>query len=428
MEDTRLESFPFDSKQSGYDDYGYPVYDRAVGASMLRQTFAQFFSNGVFDAPSNAFELSKGSGLKVNIAEGIAIINGAMASVPEGGISVALTDESTTVGTYAYGVFLRYDENSDKRSCYITIRKGEAGSSPTPPDPERSEPGIWELRIGYVVVPTGSTNLSNATVTNEKGLANCPFAFPFEEIDLSSVTEDAKASANEALTYLLDYFNKYKDMVDAAVDETLAGQLQTQINQLQEQLNNFDLSGSVDGETVAYGQKPGDSKETLHVPEGGIGTSEIKNGSVTNEKLAEEARSLLTDDPESTADASQYYAATPKCVDLKISLPKGHKAQSIDSTVLNNEGIDFSQFSIEGFSLADNNKSLKANVSLFAFISFTTSYKFDITIRVNGKVALASRATDGRNVFVVFLNKDDIMNISYSGGNAYITYTIIQGM
>lgn len=298
MEDVRLESFPFDSKASGYDDYGYPVYDRAVGATMLRQTFAQFFSNGVFGTPGTAFELSKGEGLRVNIAEGIAIINGAMASVPEGGISVPLTDESTTVGTYAYGVFLRYDENSDKRSCYVTVRKGEAGTSPTPPEPERSAPGIWELRLGYVVVPTGSTDLSEATVTNEKGLEYCPFAMPFVEIDTSAITADFRTVANEALTELLDYFGKYKDVVDSAIDGTLAGQLQTQINELKEQLENFDLSGSVDNETIAYSVKEGEAKKTLHVIrenlllDGIVTTEKILNGAVTTEKIAEKSISF----------------------------------------------------------------------------------------------------------------------------------------
>lgn len=291
MEDTRLQSFPFDSKNSGYDDYGYPVYDRAVGASMLKQTFAEFFSNGVFGTPGTAFEISKGEGLRVIISEGLGIINGNIASVPEGGISVKLTDDTTTKGTYAYGVFLRSDENSDKRSCYITVRAGEAGPNPTPPDPDRTAPGIWELRLGYVVVPTGATDLSGATITNEKGGTFCPYALPFAEIDLSALTNDARKSANEALTSLLAYFDQYEDMVAAAVDGTLAGQLQNQITEIKEQLDNFDLSGSVDNETIAYSQKPGDSKKTLHlvdIPDGIITSNKISNGSVTLEKLSKD--------------------------------------------------------------------------------------------------------------------------------------------
>lgn len=256
MEDTRLESFPFDSKRAGYDDYGYPVYDRAVGASMLRQTFEQFFSDGVFGTPGDELQISKGDGLRVNIAGGIAIIKGAMASVPEGGISVQLTDEAETVGTYAYGIFLRYDENTDKRSVYIHVRKGEAGTQPTPPEPDTTSTGIRELRLGYVVVPTGSTDLSSATVTNEKGLEVCPYAAPFEEVDLSKVVSDAKNQASEILAdytkaieddmrlfndnvredlqELVDYIERNKDFVDSALDDTTAGYLQEQINAIGE--------------------------------------------------------------------------------------------------------------------------------------------------------------------------------------------------
>ena len=238
MDDTRLESFPFDSKRAGYDDYGYPVYDRAVGATMLRKTFARFFSNGVFGTPGTALELSKGSGLKINIAEGIAIINGAMSYVPEGGISVALTDESTTSGTYAYGIFLRYDDNSDKRSCFISVRKGNAGPQPTPPEPERSQPGVWELRLGYVIVPTGSSDLSDAIITNEKGLANCPFTTPLFEVDTSTWVNAIKSEYDEFSRYV----DEYIDLLMSALDGTTAGELQNRMTAVEKIANEVKIT------------------------------------------------------------------------------------------------------------------------------------------------------------------------------------------
>lgn len=277
MEDLRLESFPFDSKAAGYDDYGYPVYDRAVGASMLRQTLAQFFTNGVFGTPAETFLITKGNGLSVNVAEGVAIINGAISSVPDGGVSVKLTDETTTVGSYAYGIYLRYDENSDKRSCYIVVRKGEAGPSPTPPDPDRSTPGIWELRLGYVVVPTGSTDLSGATVTNEKGLAVCPYAAPFEDIDLSEILNEVKVAGTEAYNDFIAYLEKNIEFIQSAIDGTTAGNLQNQIDQLRAQVEGFDLSDSVDNETIEF------AESTL----GGEKKLSVKDGGITQEKIAE---------------------------------------------------------------------------------------------------------------------------------------------
>lgn len=241
MAEVRLESFPFDSKAAGYDDYGYPIYDRAVGASMLRSTFAQFFSNGVFGTPGDALEISKGAGLSVNIAPGVAIINGAMGSVPDGGTSIKLTDESPTVGKKAYSVFLRYDENSDKRSCYLVTRASDATADPQPPAPNREDPGVWELRLGYVVVPTGATDLSGATVMNEKGLEYCPFAAPFEDIDLSTVVADAKKAASEKYEDFSATIQSYYDLIAAALDDSAAAYLQEQIDAIKVGMTDSDF-------------------------------------------------------------------------------------------------------------------------------------------------------------------------------------------
>lgn len=283
---SRVESFPFDSRSDGYDADGYPVYDRAVGASMLRETFKKFFSDGVFPSPGNALQISKGSGLTVTIQPGIFIIRGAMGGYLTDAHSLTL-DTAAPQGNVAYGVMLRYDETEQRRSCYLRVVRGDAGSSPTPPAPDQSTPGVMEYRLGYVTVPTGATDLSGATVTNEKGLAVCPYAAPFEEIDMSEVTADAKVSASEALTQLLAYFEQYREMIDAAVDGTLAGSLQEQINSLKSQVENFDLSDSVDDTSIEYTQKlPEDVNYRLRVKSSGITSDKIADGSVTTDKIA----------------------------------------------------------------------------------------------------------------------------------------------
>lgn len=263
-----LDAFPFDSSPNLVTtEQGYRRGDRAVDAWTMQRTFAQFFSDGVFGTPSNAFQISKAaSGLAVTVQPGMAVIQGAMGGIKESDGAMTLTlDTGAVAGNVCYGIMLRYDNNSDVRSLGIRAVKGVAGSNPQPPAPDTTSAGVMELRLGYVTVPNGATDLSNATVTNEKGLTVCPYAAPFEEIDVSEVTADAKAAANEALAQLLDYFETYRQMVDDAVDGTLAGSLQTQITALQQQLDNFDLSGSVDSETVVYNVLPGSVDKKLRV-------------------------------------------------------------------------------------------------------------------------------------------------------------------
>lgn len=271
-----LDAFPFDSSPNLVTTVqGYRRGDRAVDAWTMQRTFAQFFSDGVFGTPSNAFQIGKASsGLAVTIQPGMAVIQGAMGGIKETDGAMTLTlDTAAAAGNVCFGIMLRYDNNSDVRSLGIRAVKGVAGSNPQPPAPDTSSAGVKELRLGYVTVPNGATDLSNATVTNEKGLTVCPYAAPFEEIDMSQVTADARASANEALTQLLAYFDQYRDMVDAAIDDTLAGQLQEQISQLKEQIESFsvDLSSEVDDFSIEYASDnyPTTPKK-LRVKDGGI--------------------------------------------------------------------------------------------------------------------------------------------------------------
>lgn len=247
MSEERLDSFPFDSKFAGYDDYGYPVYDRAVGAYMLRETFKQYFSDGIFGKPATAFEITKGDGLSVTVGSGLFIINGAMGYVKDG--TRIVLEESAPQGKFAHGLYLRYDENADKRSCYLISRKGSAGTDPLPPEPE-SGVGYKELRIGYVVIPSSAEDMSSAEIHSEKGLDVCPYAAPFAEIDVSEIVGDVKqkadaiiawfeanmhseeARANQRVDELEQEIRENLTLLETAIDGTTAGHLQNQIDQI----------------------------------------------------------------------------------------------------------------------------------------------------------------------------------------------------
>lgn len=305
-----LDAFPFDSNPNNITTVnGYLKGDRSVDAWTMRNAFRQFFSDGVFGTPSNAFQISKGSGLSVTVQPGMCIIQGAMGGIESrnGAVTLAL-DSGAAAGNVCYGIFLRYDDNSDTRGIVLVARKGEASSSPTPPAPDRNSANVYELRLGYVTVPNGSTTLDNATVTNEKGLDVCPYVAPFEEIDVSDVVSDMRTSGIEALQKLLDYFETYRDSIDAALSDEEATYLQQQINQLSQQVSDVDLSEAVDDVTIEYANDlPDDIDTKLRVKDGGITGEKIADYAIDSNKLTADLQIKLDIVDTSGWGFDQYY-------------------------------------------------------------------------------------------------------------------------
>lgn len=230
MATVRLESFPFDSKFDGYDEEGYPVYDRAVGAGTLRAAFKQFFSDGVFGTPADAWKITKGDGLSVKVAPGTAVIRGGVASAADE-VTLKLSDAAPQ-GRMTYSILLRLDDNVEYRSIYLVASEGEAGADAAPKVPQ-DDAGAKELRLGYVVVPSGATDLSGAEIVSEKGSSVCPYAAPFEDIDLDALLADVRAKGDAQYKAFMAYLNVNMEFIASAIDGTTAGALSNRIAALE---------------------------------------------------------------------------------------------------------------------------------------------------------------------------------------------------
>ena len=235
MATVRLESFPFDSKFDGYDDEGYPVYDRAVGAGTLRAAFRQFFADGVFGTPADAWKITKGDGLSVKVAPGTAVIRGGVASAADE-VTLKLSDAAPQ-GRMTYSILLRLDDNVEYRSIYLVASEGEAGADAAPKVPQ-DDAGAKELRLGYVVVPSGATDLSGAEIVSEKGSSVCPYAAPFEDIDMSEFFENLQSKGDEAFSSFVSFLESNREFIESALDGTTAGALQVEIEKLKGTLAN----------------------------------------------------------------------------------------------------------------------------------------------------------------------------------------------
>ena len=411
-----LDAFPFDSSPNLVTtEQGYRRGDRAVDAWTMQRTFRQFFSDGVFGTPADAFQIGKAeSGLAVTVQPGMAIIEGGMGGIKDSdGPLVVTLDTGAAAGNVCYGIMLRYDNNSDVRSLGIRAVKGVAGSNPQPPEPDTTSAGVKEIRLGYVTVPNGATDLTNATVTNEKGLDACPYAAPFAEIDLSAVTAQAIESADAALSSLLAYFNAYKGAVDAALDDSEATYLQGQISQLQEQISSFDLSDSVDNETIKYAIPPLGSTPKLSVIEGAI-------VNFTDSVTADEA-------------TSDKMAATPACVDAKIADTYSRYIESGRIHAVSNwMNFTRSQFESNGFTMQSDGFTVQHSQAYVLAIGFEGNAA--PAVYVNGEKVIetsgyADNNQDWTIAAILYLDEGDKVRVGGSNTGQYdLIYMTMRGV
>lgn len=225
----RLEnSYPFDSNFDGYDDEGYPVYDRAVAALMLRLCLKQFFTTGIFGTPETNLMLTKADGYNINIKPGVAIIDGGIGAVADDiGLDVQIIEEPPR-GIQTCSVFIRLNDNLDARSLYVRIAH-TVGETPAEPI---TAPAIYELRLGYIVIPSNAEDLSEATIYDERGTSVCPYAAPFMEVDIPSILENVKAQAGAQYDAFIQFLTTNMEFITSALDGTTAGYLQNRITEL----------------------------------------------------------------------------------------------------------------------------------------------------------------------------------------------------
>lgn len=272
-------SWPFDSDPNvTYDDLGYPILDRAVGAETLQKTFDKFFSDGVFS--TSDFRISAASGLSVSIQPGMCIINGGMAGWWDEPKVVTLSATAPQWLTH-YAIFLRYDNNDDMRGIYLRIDASAAGASV--PEPV-SAANVTELRIGYVTVPANATDLSGATFHNEVGTRFAPVTTPLFNIDPVPILEDLRERADEA-------YQAYYDLLISAVDGTTAGYLQAQIDAQGERIDVLE-GQEIDPLAIREQMGLGSTGGVLQPEYGGTGVGSI-SGLIKAIKETDETRTVF---------------------------------------------------------------------------------------------------------------------------------------
>lgn len=219
-------SYPFTAKAvtdvNGdivYDDDGFVTYDRTITSAMERAFNKSRYTNGVFSYPADGLKLTPNSGMTVDLSIGMCNIEGAMGYNPTV-VTYTLSDANASLPRIDRFV-ARFDLDDAIRGIEIYKKEGTVSTTPVAPT-VTTEGNYYELVLADVYVGAGVTEITSSNITDQRLNSNlCGIvaaALP-GEIDTTSIFDQYQ-----------DALDTWLSTVDAAINETLAGQLQTDID------------------------------------------------------------------------------------------------------------------------------------------------------------------------------------------------------
>lgn len=230
-EDKIMKSFPFDS-QVTYDPQGNPTYDRGVNSADLADNISLLYTNGVLPNPSTCLQVTESENqMSVLVNPGACCINGRLGKEEE--VRTIVFEASSSLYDRIDRVVLRLNTNIDVRAIDIYVVKGTPSASPVAPELTRVG-GIYELGIADVFVAKNTTHISTARITDTRfveDLCGIMKSRP-EEIDIESLYRQMF----EWMNYQENAFIEWVDTIKGILDEDVAGHLQSEIDDLVEDL------------------------------------------------------------------------------------------------------------------------------------------------------------------------------------------------
>lgn len=219
-----ITSYPFESLNTGTAEE--PVFDRAITAEDERLFNKLRYTNGVFASVGDALKVTANNNMTVTVGIGGGHIEGALFynTAP---ITLKIDAASATLNRIDR-VVAQFNTSVSVRAVSIAVRAGVAATNPVAPELRR-ESNFYEIALADISVKKGVTSISTSAITDQRlnnELCGEVIAAIPTPVDTTDLWNQYEASLNEWL-----------DTVAAALDETLAGNLQNQITALEEDIN-----------------------------------------------------------------------------------------------------------------------------------------------------------------------------------------------
>lgn len=219
--------FPFDSHVT-YDEEGNPIYDRAISSAPYRKLLRELFSTGIMPTRSDNMQVAAGEGMSVLIRPGFAVVEGCLKLEEDTRTLLVQAADSTLdrIDT----VVLRLDSNDSARVCDFYIVQGVPSLVPIRPELTRTG-SIYEIGLADVLISKGSSKITDAKITDTRFEAErCGVVSSVSEFDTSTLDQQIRAWSQEQQ----EEFSAWVESIKNILDESTAGHLQSQIDELRE--------------------------------------------------------------------------------------------------------------------------------------------------------------------------------------------------
>jgi len=189
--------------------------DRAIDADMERAFNRMRYTNGVFAAPADGLLVKSVGGMGLTVNVGGAHVDGVMGYEPN--IRSFTLDPSSATLPRKDRVVMRKDDAEGVRNIEIYKKLGVPATTPSPPDLIR-ESNYYEVSLATILVPKGATEITASNITDDRmNPSLCGMVVP--AIPYENQTAELWQQIKDSI-----------DLVNAALDETVAGNLQNQID------------------------------------------------------------------------------------------------------------------------------------------------------------------------------------------------------
>ena len=213
-----MRSFPWDSVVTQMGDDGLPKYDRSSNADDVREIIGTFLTDGVFMGTSSSLQVMAGDAMNVTVKAGKCMVKSTVGVELEDR-TLALQGSDSTYDRIDT-VVARWNTNVEARYIELYVVKGTPAQTPTRPTLNRSA-SVWELGLADVYVPAGTSAITQQRITDTR----------LETERCGAVTPYLDFPTDTWFDQIQDQVAQNLELIEAAIDGTLASQLQQQIDE-----------------------------------------------------------------------------------------------------------------------------------------------------------------------------------------------------